>query len=657
MGHRLNISRDVRLVFGTVLCAGLLATGDGQQRPSTLAPKGLLVQITSSIDGKKLKPGAAVLAKVRAAWDGPKCHLRAGSIVAGHVVEVVPRGTKDAGMSTTIVFDTADCDGKLAVHYPLTIFALMATPEQTDTQLQADRLNKQTFSAPIGGDLAGLSPSLSGMSLPDHDMVGTKGESRHPAPTRVMPGQVYGLKQIQLSVGTGADHGSVLHADGNLYLERDTEFVLMIGDGTSASAEEAGKRAGASAGVVASKAVVAEPIDETEVCSTDCKVVGAAGAGAAGATSSKIPVTALGYVGRDQREITNFVHDVAITYLDAESLLFTFDTHTLRVRGGGRSDSLRTVRAVLIDPKTRAIKKVVDWHVQGEGQYLWPAGAGHVLVHIGRQVRLLDESLSPVRSVPAPGELAWVRVSPNGTRIAVGVLRERHTEAVHQLLMDQTRVQPEEDVEVDVYDEDLKSVLKTTQPTTASAPVLTEAGEVLVKRVAHDRWQLSELRWDRTEHKIAVATSLCKPQVSAPIADHIFVVGCGGPALGRWYRMMRMDGHTVLKGKPASNEIEQAAEIAGRSAFAVRVVRSFKPLSQGSTFRRADLKEEEIATYRANDGDRLFDTTVSGAPIAEQTFAVSPDGRQLAVFRAAEIDLYPLGPPAADKAGAGVASK
>jgi hypothetical protein len=92
-------------------------------------------------------------------------------------------------------------------------------------------------------------------------------------------------------------------------------------------------------------------------------------------------------------------------------------------------------------------------------------------------------------------------------------------------------------------------------------------------------------------------------------------------------------------------EIEQASTSSNQSEFAVRVVRAKMPTIRGAPFRKEGLHEQEFSIYRAADGKRLFLTTTPGVSLVEQSFALSPSGRQLAVLSNATISFYSIETP------------
>ena len=98
------------------------------------------------------------------------------------------------------------------------------------------------------------------------------------------------------------------------------------------------------------------------------------------------------------------------------------------------------------------MKKIADWQVQGESQFIWPVSPGVIMVHVGHRLRLLKANLVPIREMALPGELAFVSVSPSAYYIAVGTLHERYTQEAYEQLKSAMAGEPEEDIDVQLVD-------------------------------------------------------------------------------------------------------------------------------------------------------------------------------------------------------------
>ena len=308
------------------------------------------------------------------------------------------------------------------------------------------------------------------------------------------------------------------------------------------------------------------------------------------------------------------------------------------------------VRAGVVDRVTHTVIRVLDWRVRGDGQYLWRLPGGHVLLHTDHELRELDAELKPERSLPVAGRLAWVVLSPSGEYTAVGVLRERYSLQTRHDLEQVLPDEAEEDVEVQVFNKTAGKLLTAIRSSKMPAPVLSDAGELRVSRQKGNRWLLREVRWDRTEHDIVSLHSSCRPTFSAPVSKLIFVLGCTGSG-GLWYRMLRDDGHPVLKAEYLPGEIEHAAEADAPGSFAVRVVQTDKPLLPGQPFRPSDLLAQSVSLYRTSNGVRVDAITSPDFILSQLGFALSPAGDEMAIAEREGIAFYSLHP--ASPAGTG----
>ena len=612
------------------------------------------VELLASLDVGKLAPGASVFAKVRVDWNQPACHLRAGSMVVGHIVDLQRRTKEKPGSSLTITFDHADCDGHMNP-VSLTLFALIAAPSVDEGIPLADsgtRFGAASTNPHFGGGYAAPPP----VNMKD-DMSVRGNAVNDKTPKIIQAGQVIGLKKVTLSVGTGADGASVLSSlKGNIRLEGATQLVLMprtaivprsnpiLEAKSSPSALAPASTSSASSPAPPPTPSLPPEIDETNICTNSCSEVPVATSSVAANASLSVSAALFGFSPHDSREFSAFDYESTVTYLDSQNLLFTYDPHKLRRRfpAGIRTETMRTIRAVLLDPSTLKVKKVLDWLVQGESQFIWHAAPGQILVHLGHHLRLLDADLTVRREIAVPGQLVFVSTSPSGELVAVGTLHERHTLAMHAALADEAHIEPEEDIDISLFDQNFGLLLTSRQSSSQPPPVLSETGEIRVNSSGRNRWRISEFRWDRSIHLVAIVASDCRPELATPLSGSVFLVGCSNSPLQNWYRLLRLDGHPILTGKGSAEEIEQSSSSTNQNDFAVRIVRAYISKAPGQTFKKQELKEQEVSVYRANDGKRLFFSVNPEVSLADQSFALSPDGTKLAVLSGVNISIYSI---------------
>jgi len=606
--------------------------------------KPLQTELVAPLDLSRLRVGSPVLVRVDVEWSAAGCTLRPGSMVQGHVVELMKRSKNAKDSEVQVVFDAADCESHHENSFRLTLAAVVAGPSSPG---QAGMVEAQPLADAVGnaiGDGSGIRSAQAASSI-----NATFSLPLPTLPTHILPGQVVGVRRTTLHVGSGVDGASTITAVGHdVRLEQGTSFILVretsaIAPSPIANATPTSVKTGLPA-PAAIQPLAQEPLDETELCIGGCTTEDPTTREAERQDSSAeatLALKKLGYSPRD-REIVAFDKDSSVTYLDADNLLCTFDPHQLRERAGLSDEAVRRVRAVLIDPHTHAIKEVAEWRVEGDEQYLWRLAAGRVAVHMGSGLRVLDAQLRPIRSIPVSGKVAWVVSSPSGDHVAVGTIRERYSASVKRDLEAVLNEAPEEDVDVRVFDQDFKVILTSRQSSKMPAPVLSDAGEIRVHGDGHTHWKITEYHWDRTERTIAATRSTCRPSLATPQHDLIFAVGCATSG-ARWYRMLRPDGHPLLKGESPSNEIQLDAQGSQDSSFAIRVVRTKVSLSYGQPFKRSDLVEQRIAIHRTSDGGSLATVATDDFALAQMAFALSPSGDQIALLGSKSITFYSVG--------------
>lgn len=657
------LRRGLLFAFTGLVCTLARAQGSREGLDRILSSQvPLQADLLAPLDAGKLARGAPVLAKARVDWNNPTCHLRAGAIVMGHIIDLERRSKQNRGSSFTVAFDHAECEGSVTP-FSFTLFAIIAYPqldEGVPMVSTADVYGRGGMTSGHGG-VPMPAPTQLGMGS---DMLARRGETKDLTPATIESGQVVGLKKISLRVGTGPGGASIVSSPkDDVRLEGATQLVLMpggtviaspqlsaaamSGNPTSSPTPAAPSVPAPKPTTIATNAVtpeVATDVDETSICTAPCSMVPDAPGLSLPSASSSLLTTVLGFTPHNRREYAAFDFEATLSFLNAQNLLFTYDPHKLRQRipHGVGEEFIRTVRAVLLDPATLHVKQIFDWKIQGEGQYLWHAGPDKIVVHLGPNLRVLGPDLAVLREIPLQGKLVFVSTSPSGDHIAVGTLHERHTREMHDQLVETLKTQPEEDVDIQLFDRDLRVLLTVRQSSSLPSPVLSDAGEVRINSSGLNHWLIREYSWDHSVRTIAKVISQCRPDLATPLPDAVFVIGCNGSTDQNWYRMLRLDGHPILESHGTSEDLEQTSGSSNDAYFAVRVVRANNAVSRGDHFYKQDLKEQEVSVYRTSDGKRLFFNLSPGISLAEQSFALSPNGTQLAVLSDLTISLYPI---------------
>ena len=535
--------------------------------------------------------------------------------------------------------------------FELLLAAMAAPPQNPD-------LGIMTASVPLGTSGSGGLAALKMMQLSTNLNLQLGPQiNQAPVVPRLQMGDVSGIKGLKLSVGTGPNNSSELTSkDHDVALETHTLLLLVPLKGTfpgasaipgaaqppSGNASGPGSTAASNPG----PAVPAQPpVDDIDLClPPQCNLALPAGnAGDMDSAEASISIRQLGYAPRPQRVMNSFDHDEALAYLGPRELLVAFNTHLLVPRHAlGRAGwTVRVIRAALVDTQTRLVTHTVDWELPDNRQYLWPLADGRVLVHVGSELRVYGQGLKIQNRVSLDGPLAFVRVTPDGSFVAVGVIRERHTPELHAQLSQSLDGDPEEDVEIRVLNRNFESIAKSTARSGLMAPTLLNEGQAELLALPNMRYRISMLPWDNRAWTVARFNSSCTPELSSIAPDLIFLVSCDKQTEELEYRVLRPNGKLALKGVSSMDECGYAAEgSANQEAFVVKIVQSSRPVPAGALFSAADFSSEELRVYRAADGKRLLAVRVGSPSSSRDGFALAPDGSQLAVLTLDQIAVY-----------------
>jgi hypothetical protein len=604
-------------------------------------------ELVRSIEAGRVQAGDAVYARVDLAWKNPSCKLREGAILKGRIITQTPRSKTARSSGVAFLFDSGQCGGRDMKPLPLTVAAVLAPDPNSGSNPYGDRQN-QPLNEAVGLSLGEQGSGMRSMFTAAQNVL--LEPPRSTPPQTVMPGQVIGLGDMKLAVGGGPEGSSMLTSEKhNLRLESGSRLVLVPSLATAPAPDSnpAESAPGATPGTPTPPSD-AEAVEEAEACAPPaCSLALSTSQPEATlrAADFTMPVASLGFAASADQAMYALDHADTVSYLGPNRLLFTFNPHLLVPRTNADIDlpKLHLVRAALIDLSTMKVVRTVDWRIQDTRQYLWSIGPDHALVHVGGELRLYDPNLKIQQRLPLNGPLAFVAVAPSGSYLAVGIVHERHTEAIHRELRDAEDREPEEDVEVKVLDSNFHLLASVMRSSRDVPPVLSDGGEIRIPTIGKNRWRIAEYSWTGQRRIIAQVSSACRPEAESVPPNLLFVTGCDRLGSGKWFRVLRPDGKLVLKGESQSTEKGHAASgTDGTNFFAVGVTELAKAIDESSPFHSSDLKSLHVGVYRVENGKKVTGVTIPDPLPTVQTFALSPDNRHLAVLESDQIVFYSL---------------
>jgi hypothetical protein len=636
--------RILGLIAALLLC---VTTASAEK----LAKKGadpVEAELMADLHARLLKVGETVYARVKVEWRSPSCDLKNGAVLEAHVVSVVPSIKPVKASEVGLAFTRAQCGNMKMGPFNLLLSAIAAPPEDSDLGVLSYSLPVQAMSG-IKGSII-----LNSMRISNDSTLNTASPEifLEPLIPRMEMGDVYHVRGLKLSVGTGPENSSILTSKSHdVSLEKHSLLLLLPARWTiSQPSNEPGNAPAESSEPAARIPAVARaaalppppPANDIDLCvPPQCNVALPSGnANDAGHAAASISIRELGYSPRPQRDAFDFIHDEVLAYLGPRELLVAFNPHEL-VSRDVLGPTVRIIRAALVDTETHRVTHTIDWEMFDRRQYLWPLAGDRVLVHVGSELRVYGQGLQILNRVPLDGPLAFVRVTPDGSFMAVGVLHERHTPQLHAQLRESLNGDPEEDVNILVLNRDFETVAKSTVQSNLMPPTLLNEGQVTLSAQSNMRYRISMLTWDDHASVVARFTSSCTPQLSSIEPDLIFLVNCDKQNGGREYRVLHANGKLVLKGDSTPNDCGHAAEgSANQQAFVVKIVQSTLPVPPGAPMSASQFSTEELRVYRAADSKRLLSVRAGPPSLSRDGYALAPDASQLAVLTRDQLEIY-----------------
>lgn len=604
-------------------------------------------ELVRSIEAGRVQVGDPIYAKVDLPWNNSACKLREGAILKGRIVTQTPRSKAVGTSALALLFDSGQCGGRDMKPLPLTVAALLAPDPNRGSSLFGGQEN-QPLNEAVGLSLGeGYGGGMRSLQAAAQTVI--LEPSRNKPPQLVMPGQVIGLGDVKLAVGSGPDGSSVLTSGKhNLRLESGSRLVLVASVTAQVAPSSPADSSHDTASASPNPSSDSEAADDAEVCVPPaCNLALSA---SQPDTNSKtadftLPVGPLGFTASADQAMYDLDHAYTVSYVSSNRLLFTFNPHVLvpRATADMPLPKLHQVRAVLIDLSTMKVLRTVDWRIHDARQYLWPMGTDHVLVHVGGELRLYDLNLKVEQKLSLNGPLAFVAVAPSGSFLAAGIVHERHTEAIHRELRDAEDREPEEDVDVKVLDSNFHLLASVMRSSRDVPPVLSNGGEIRIPMIGKNRWRIAEYTWTGQRRILTQVSSTCRPEAASVPPNLLFLTGCDRLGNGKWFRMLRPDGKLVLKGESQSTEKGHTASgTEGSHFFAVGMDELTKAMDDSSPFHSSDLRSMHVSVYRVENGKKVTSVTVADPLPTVQTFALSPDSRHLAILESEEIVFYSL---------------
>ena len=629
----------------------------------------ITTKLLGRIDSGRMADGAPFFVKTISAWKQGHCSVPMGATLEGRVTKVVKRGPGVKWEEVDLRFLRIPCPTDDAQEIIPLLVAIHGPRKNSNDDMLARDVIMTAFASVAGSHSA--SPGVSGGPAAPGTLgtnTGTLGRGgftpMSSAQEDFRAGEVRDYPTVKLSLPTLTSDPTVLTSTGELFFDPDARFMIVVhltpsnlshstGNEVASAASPA---AGASqpAGIAKQASIRSAPIPApvlVENCvSEGCVTAPDATVATTEEAQTEVPLRDLAYRPRTSRTIVGGLEDdAALSFLGDDQIFITFNPHPLVLRSqteAERSSTPRQIRGVLVSAVDGRRLRVVDWKVPEQGAYLWPLDQGRLLAHIGNALVIYGHNLEEQARWEIPGPLVFVTISPSRTMILAAVKHEKYDAATFRRLAEfmGSAEAVQEDCDLIALNGQLEETSSHRVTQIPARPSLLDSGMISAIQERGSLWKFDETNWDNHDRRLAELSSACAPVLQTLPANLLFVSGCRADSSSKWYRVLRSDGKTLLRGATTNGAIPEYADASPSGhLFAIGVEHAIRDVDWHTGMHVADLESMTVAVYRAADGKQIYATKVRSHAVDRRVFALSDSGQRLAILADESVRIYKIG--------------
>ena len=377
--------------------------------------------------------------------------------------------------------------------------------------------------------------------------------------------------------------------------------------------------------------------------------------------STQIDLSAFGYSGLSQLNRFTYRFNLSLNFVDSNHLLFTFNAHsskTLQVRHPDctPASSCHMVHAVVIDLSNNAATAEADWAIFDYQRYLWPLGNGRFILRRSNSIFLIGADLKEKLLYASPDKLLWTGVTADRKQLIL----ESNPVSVHQVWNPQAGTDTEQrehdqsKVKIEFRDVDSLEVRRTLKaPHVLEMESLSSGYADSLHNPVHQTWLV---RFGESESKrkdLMQVRSPCRPDLLFPTGKTLLVGRCSPDSASYSVSVFTLSGHALWRQRWSQQRFYP--EVLSSDDGSRIVVSTVTPNRDGQEPTASDDEqtwpdvEQDIQVLEAATGNEILKTETRTAILKNQNYALTQDGRRLALVDGTVLDLYDLPPMTAEE--------
>ncbi len=365
-----------------------------------------------------------------------------------------------------------------------------------------------------------------------------------------------------------------------------------------------------------------------------------------------IPVGPIGFRPPGEIYLLGRLSSTSLDFIDNTHLLFTFHESRLMHRDNASHDD-QYIRAVVLDIKTGKAEETADWRMHDRLRYLLPTGNGTFLVRQGNSIEEADKTLQLHPYLKFKDRLFEMELSPDRQMLVTEMDLERHSQRVHDQLALQAQVNgesgPDEDVQLQMIrleDKAVVAVAKSDNPVrlavSSNGYIMHEQTKTqdLPERVSNE-WKVYYVPFAGEKKLIARVYTDCTPTEQFLNEGTLLLTTCTGHSADRIGHALTLSGKEIWNGAWDARLVWPTYYLASSgSTFAIGWLRVSHPVDSFDPVNDSDVEGQTVQVLSTATGHLLMTTPASPVYSGGQNFALSADGKRLAVLNNGSIEVY-----------------
>lgn len=347
----------------------------------------------------------------------------------------------------------------------------------------------------------------------------------------------------------------------------------------------------------------------------------------------------------------------SLDFLDGSHVLLTYNARKLVRRlpeEDRESDQNRLIRALVVHLPDGKIVHETEWRAHDRNRYLWPLGQGQFVLRLRNDLYFVDpmhgkEGFERKPLLTPHAQIEVIETSPTGDMLLVETSPEKQVGDDPALPLQEPPVTGtfytlERDGTPALRK---RAVLKEDRP--FSTP-FTSRG--FLKSVKEDRqhWGFDFHPFVGKPIELAGFLSTCEPHAVFLTDATFLATGCRGADDRRLLAGFNLSAEASWVFTTDDAPVWQALSLApdsGRFALRTTTLNSAGFENENPHLSPEEVRAQEVHVYNFRGGVEILRAPTTPAQRPGQNFALSPDGRTLAVLHDAVMDLYTLPEPGA----------